>query len=160
MDIHVILTSVCRNGGVAQMFQRNRNGKPVDGEMAVMTKAKQLSTYLFQVTQNAPKKFRFSLVGKMQALSLDVISLIYKANETYVPDRTQQPNLYTERATRRLDYAQDALTTMKELDYVIVLAREMLCVTPKQHEQLASHLWNVRNLLGAWIKSERRRYPL
>jgi len=128
--------------------------------MAVITKAKVLSAYLFQVTQHAPKKFRFSLIGKMQTLSLELISCMYKANETYVPSREQHPSLYHERATRRLDYAQEALTTAKELDHVVVLAREMLCITPKHHEQLAQHIWDVRNLLGAWIKSERRRYPL
>ena len=142
------------------MLQRNGPGRPHDSEMAVITKAKLLSNYLFQVTQHAPKKFRFSLVGRMQTLALDVISELYKANETYVPARDQHPALHTQRAIRRLEHSKTALTSLKELDHVVVLSREMQCITPKQHEQLVEHIYNVRNLLGAWIKSERKRYGL
>lgn len=136
------------------------NKGQTESEMVVITKAKLLSSYLFQVTQNAPKKFRFSLVSKLQALSLDIISALYRANETFVPIRAQQPQLYAARVAQRQEHAQVALTTAKELDYIIVLAREMVCLTPKQHEQAAKHLADVRNMLGAWIKSERKRYPL
>ena len=142
------------------VLQRNGNGQRTESEMAVFTRAKQLSSYLFQVTQNAPKKFRFSLVGKLQTLALAIVSHMYRANETFVPAREQHPQQYAERATRRLDAMQEAMTALKELDYVVVLAREMVCITPKQHEQLAEHIFHVRNLLGAWIKSERKRYPL
>ena len=48
-------------------------------EMLVLKKAKELSKKVFELTQNAPKKFRFSLVGKIQNTSLDIISNIYNA---------------------------------------------------------------------------------
>ncbi len=139
----------------------NRNGyhRTEESELTVIRKAKNMSAYIFQVTQSAPKKFRFSLVAKLQNLSLDVISNLYKANDTFIPKQELATAVYTERVTKRLDFSFAALTSLKELDHIVTLAREMTCITPKQHEQMALHIYDVRNLLGAWIKSEKRRYP-
>jgi hypothetical protein len=142
-------------------MSRSGDYKKQESEMAVITQAKELSKYIFQVTQNAPKKFRFSLIHKLQTLSTDVISAIYEANECFVPKRDAHevtPAFYLERFTRRLDHGFMALTHMKQLDHLVIVAREMQCISAKQHEQLASRIWNVRNLLGAWLKSERRRF--
>ncbi len=172
-------------------MNRNGNDRRRESELIVITKAKELSRYVFQVTQHAPKKFRFSLVSKMQTLSLEVIECIYQANETYVDLKLLQDlehslqattldgvdleefyfrknkrlqlrmaraTLYEERVSRRFDHAFAAITKLKELDHMVVLSREMLCIMPKQHELIAKHIWDVRNLLGAWIKSDRKRY--
>ncbi len=172
--------------------------KPKQSELSVLTKAKECSKYVFQITQNAPKKFRFSLVRNMQQLSLDIISNLYKANDTFVQvkllsdmdrsiaaldrdihhdrqvGREDEPaiarqqrrlqmklaraNLFESRFGRRLDYSFAALTALKELDHLTLLAREMQCIYPHQHEQLARHLHDTRNLLGAWISSDRKRF--
>ena len=39
----------------------------------VITKAKELCSYVMTVTQKSPKHFRFTFVTRMQNLSLDVI---------------------------------------------------------------------------------------
>ncbi len=39
-------------------------------DLAVFTRAKELAKSIFMATQDAPKKFRFSLVGRLQDLCL------------------------------------------------------------------------------------------
>ncbi len=57
---------------------------PQRSEMAVFIRAKELSKKVFIVTQDAPKKFRFSLVSKLQDLSLAVVGHLYRANEIFI----------------------------------------------------------------------------
>ena len=42
-------------------------------QLIVITKAKELCSYVMTVTQKSPKHFRFTFVTRMQNLSLDVI---------------------------------------------------------------------------------------
>ena len=46
--------------------------------LSVITKAKLLTEYVFTVTQNAPKHYRFSIIGRMQSYSLDVVENLSK----------------------------------------------------------------------------------
>ncbi len=41
-------------------------------ELIVITKARELCSYVMTVTQKSPKHFRFTFVTRMQNLSLDV----------------------------------------------------------------------------------------
>lgn len=53
-------------------------------ELSVITKAKDLCSYVMTVTDKSPKRFRFTLVSRMQNYALDVIESLYYANEIYV----------------------------------------------------------------------------
>ena len=53
-------------------------------ELAVITKAKELCSYIILVTDKSPKRFRFTLVSRMQNYALDVIENLYMANEVFV----------------------------------------------------------------------------
>lgn len=131
--------------------RRMKNPMP---DLSVITKAKELATYLFTVTQKSPKQFRFSLTGRMQTLCLEVIGHLYRANDTWVepnPDRQV-------RLQQRLDRQHYALTALKELDWLVTFACEQGCITEKQEEGIAERLHHTRNLLGAWITSDRKRY--
>ena len=57
-------------------------------ELSVITKAKNLSSYIFTITRKSPKQFRFTLVARLQNYSLDIIEHIYRANDTYVRPET------------------------------------------------------------------------
>ncbi len=57
---------------------------PQQSELAVFTRAKELSKTVLIVTQDAPKKFRFSLVSRLQDLSLAVVGHLYRANEIFI----------------------------------------------------------------------------
>ena len=49
------------------------------------------------------------------------------------------------------------MTECKLLSYMALVAREQGAILPKQYEQITSKVYDVQNLLGAWIKSDDRR---
>ena len=53
-------------------------------ELSVITKAKDLCSYIMTVTDKSPKRFRFTLVSRMQNYGLDIIENLISANEIYV----------------------------------------------------------------------------
>lgn len=122
-------------------------------ELTVITKAKDLCRYILTVTEKSPKRFRFTLTGRMQNLALDVIEHAYRANDVYMagPSREAACN-------RRLDLQHSALTSVKLLGYMALLAREQGAILPKQYEQITKLVSDVQNLLGAWIASDRKRF--
>ena len=50
-------------------------------KLNVITKSKDLCTYIFNINDKSPKRFGFTLVSKIQNLSLSIIEKIYRANE-------------------------------------------------------------------------------
>lgn len=53
-------------------------------ELTVITKAKDLCSYVMTVTQKSPKQFRFTFVSRLQNLSLSVIENLFRANDVFV----------------------------------------------------------------------------
>lgn len=162
-------------------------------ELTVIVKAKELAGKVFEVTDKSPKKFRFTIVSKLQNLSLDVIFYISRANEVFVDVKLLldldksikalsvqkqfhsdeeryhvQNKLFTLKLTRattfegriskRIDLQHEALASLKEMDFLVVFAKEQGAILPRQHEQIAGLIWEVRKLIGAWIRSDRHRY--
>ena len=120
-------------------------------ELTVITKAKDLTSYVITITQKSPKQFRFTFVSRMQNLCLDVIEALYRANDTYVAIGDQTS------ARERLEHQRRAMTNLKILAYFALLAMENQCILPKQYEQIAQLSTECRNLLGGWMNSDRRR---
>lgn len=118
-----------------------------NSELRVVTAAKNLCNYVLTVTNKSPKSFRFTLVSRLQNLSLDIIENIYKANEVFVQNKDVQS------IQKRLDLQHSALTSVKILAYIALLAREHGCILPKQYEQISKLVHDCQYLLGAWIKS-------
>lgn len=162
-------------------------------ELTAIKKAKELSVVIFEVTEKSPKKFKFTLVSRMQNLSLDIISELYNANDVFVEsvllanmeksiNFAKRKNNYTnviewlfyknklyslqinkalkadERITKRLDYSYNAMTKTKQLDFLVCLSAQTGCITQKQRERLAGLLYEVRCLIGAFIKSDKKRF--
>ena len=120
-------------------------------ELTVITKAKDLCSYIMTVTQKSPKQFRFTFTSRMQNLSLDVIEFLYRANDTFVTKENASSR------EKRLEFQHQAMTDLKLLAYFSLLAREQNCILPKQYEQISRQSADCQNLLGAWINSDRRR---
>jgi hypothetical protein len=121
-------------------------------ELIVVTKAKDLCAYVLSATESSPKRFRFTLVSRLQNLSLELIEQIYRANEVFIsgPDRAKAQE-------KRLDLQHGALTGVRLLAYMALLAREQGCILPRQYAQIASLASDCQNLLGAWIVSDKKR---
>ena len=74
-------------------------------ELTVVTKAKDLCRYVMTVTEKSPKRFRFTLVSRMQNLALDVIEQAYRANDIYAAGAGREAA-----AAKRLDLQHAALS--------------------------------------------------
>ena len=53
-------------------------------ELTVITKAKDLCSYVMTVTQKSPKQFRFTFVTRLQNLALSAIENLFRANDVFV----------------------------------------------------------------------------
>ena len=53
-------------------------------ELTVITKAKDLCSYVVTVTQKSPKQFRFTFTSRLQNLCLNSIEELYRANDVFV----------------------------------------------------------------------------
>ena len=60
--------------------------KREESELLVIVKAKDLGNYIFTVTDKSPKKFRFSLISRLQNLALSMIENLYRANMVFIKD--------------------------------------------------------------------------
>ena len=120
-------------------------------ELTVITKAKDLCSYVITVTQKSPKQYRFTFTSRLQNLSLDIIECLYRANDVFVTKGDEKA------IEKRLDYQYQAMTELKLLNYFSLLAFENKCILAKQFEQISLQTNNCQNLLGAWINSDRKR---
>ena len=120
-------------------------------ELAVITKAKDLCSYVMTVTDKSPKRFRFTLVAKLQNYALDIIENLYRANEVFVKAGDR------EKAQQRIDFQHQALTELKLLGYMAQLSMEQGCILPKQYEQITKKIHDCQNMLGAWLNNDRKR---
>lgn len=120
-------------------------------DLVVITKAKDLCSYIMTVTDKSPKRFRFTLVAKLQSYALNTIENLYRANEVFVKKGD------ADKAAQRLDYQHRALTELKLLGYMAQLAMEQGCILQKQYEQITKKVHDCQNMLGAWIASDRKR---
>ncbi len=127
------------------MAERNQS------ELTVITKAKDLCSYIMTVTQKSPKQFRFTFVSRLQNLALSVIENLFRANDVFV----SKGDLNSQK--ERIGYQRSAMTDLKLLGYISLLAMEQSCILPKQYEQISRQITDCQNLLGAWMNSDRRR---
>lgn len=115
-------------------------------DMVVVTKAKNLVKYVFQVTGNSPKKIRFSFVSKIQSISLELIENLYRASE--IPYNKKSPQIINKKA----EYLTDAKMSLKLLEYFALLMYECGFFTAKQYEQIAKMGIQCETLTNAWMK--------
>ena len=120
-------------------------------ELSVITKAKDLCSYILTVTEKSPKRFRFTLTTKLQNYALNIIENLYRANEVFIVRGD------TGSQERRREYQRQAMTECRLLAYMAQLAMEQGAILPKQYEQITKKAYDVQNLLGAWMKSDDRR---
>ena len=120
-------------------------------ELTVITKEKDLCSYVMTVTQKSPKHFRYTFVSKLQNLALSVIENLFRANDVFV----SKQDILAQK--ERLEFQRTAMTDLKLLGYMALLSVEQKCILPRQYEQIARQLTDCQNLLGAWMNSDRRR---
>lgn len=91
-------------------------------EHMVLTKSKELCSYIMTITHKSPKEFRFSLVSRLHNLALGVVENIIRANEIFMG--AKEPAQIKARA----QYQRDALTDLMVLSYIAQLSMEQKCI--------------------------------
>ncbi len=109
-------------------------------DLFVFTKAKDLCKYIFTITDKSPKKYRATLVRRLQDYILDIVENIYMANNA---------NTIEERQNRQ----EKAKATLGMLDYFAQLAFEQECILFKQYEQITKQQAECLLYLKKWINS-------
>lgn len=125
-------------------------------ELTVITKAKELCSYVLAISNKSPKKFRFTLSSRLQNHSISIVEQLLYANEVRMAVKSTK--LLEKWLEQRRNFQQQAFTNMKMLAYFSQLAMEQQCILPKQYEQITKKLYDCQNLLGAWVRSDNKRY--
>lgn len=108
-----------------------------------MTKTKDLAKYVITITEKSPKKFRFTLVVRMQNYCLDIIEAIYFANL----EKDVQSRLAKQAKAKEL---------LSMLDYFAGLAYEQQCILFKQFEQISKQIAECLLYLNKWMASTKK----
>lgn len=122
------------------------------GKLTILEKSNELGEYIFQITDNAPKKFRFTFVTRMQNIMLDITESLYKAN--YINLSYQNSDAF--RRARR-SYQEKARLSIDMLCYISQIARKQQCILPKHYEQISLRAVELKRMLNGWIRSDTKR---
>lgn len=121
-------------------------------ELLVITKAKDLVRHSFVLTSNSkryPKKYRFTLVNRIQDKAMLIYECLLEANELNlsIPDERE----------KRLSFQSKALTYCKELLFLIELSLELQLLGADSCEFWTKMAFDVKYMTAAWYKKDKRR---
>ena len=117
---------------------------PRDKEMAVFTHAKKLSEYIFVITEKSPKKYRWSIISRLQNASVELVENLYRAN-------------FERDEALRITFQKCAAVCIKLIDFYVETARKKQAITIRQTAVLAKHIAETEKLLNGWVRSTKRK---
>ena len=121
-----------------------------ENELQVILKSKELAEHTLRITSNCnryPKKWRFSLVDKMQNKSLEIYENLYEANRTDLKDyRRERSELQTR-----------AITKCDELLFYIELSQKLGIINEKSMEYWSKIVTDVKHMAIAWRSKDKTR---
>ncbi len=113
-------------------------------ELLVFVKAKTLTKYILDACSKAPVKFRYALLNPLINECLDMIHLLYEANEL---DVTSQ---------ERARLIRKAIARLKGIDYLSTIASDSECFTSHQGEVITRYSGDCsKYLLGYYSLSKK-----
>lgn len=119
-------------------------------ELKVILKAKELAEHTLRVTSNCnryPKKYRFSLVDKMQIKSLNIYEALMEANRTDLKDYKRE----------RLELQTNAITYCDELLFYIELSYKLNIINDKSMEYWSKMVSDIKHMAIAWRSKDKQR---
>ena len=117
-------------------------------ELQVIVKAKDLAEHTIRVTSNCktfPKKYRFTLVDKMQVKSLNIYESLMEANILRVGDEERRV-LQTK-----------VITLCDELQFFIELTVRLEIIGTNRSEYWISLISAIKSMTIAWRKRDKER---
>ena len=119
--------------------------KPVRGQLYVITCFNRLFEYLLNVLDNAPKKYRYTFVARIENMLLDINEELILANLAKLED------------TRRGDRQNDAYGKLIVLANLLRMAMNGRCLSFHQYEISSNYLKETKDYLLRWMKSDASR---
>ena len=119
-------------------------------DLKVIVKAKELAVHSFKLTSNNnryPKKYRHSLVDKIQIKSLDIYDTLFEANTIN--------NITNKRL--RCETITKAITLCNQLLFYIELSMNLKLLADKSAEFWSALCSDVKHLAIAWRTKEQER---
>lgn len=119
-------------------------------DLQVILKAKQLAAHTLRITSNCnhfPKKYRFSLVDKMQIKALNIYENLLEANRTDIK--------YYKRD--RSELQTKAITYCDELLFYIELSNELKLISSSSMEYWSKMVCDIKHMTLAWRSKDKER---
>ena len=119
-------------------------------DLQVILKAKDLAEHTLRITSNCnryPKKYRFSLVDKMQIKSLEIYESLMEANRTDI--RTYK--------RERSELQTRAITHCDELLFYIELSFKLNIINEKSMEYWSKRVSDIKHMTIAWRTKDKER---
>lgn len=117
-------------------------------ELKVIIKAKELAKHTFTLTSNSnryPKKYRHSLVDRMQLKSIDIYTELFEANRTSnITDKVE-----------RIKKISNAITYCDELLFFIELSMQLHLLTDNSMAYWTELVCDVKYMAIAWRNKEK-----
>ena len=121
-----------------------------ENDLKVILKAKELATHTLRVTSNCrryPKKYRFSLVDKMQNKALEIYENLHEANRTDLRDyRRERSELQTR-----------AITYCDQLMFYIEVSHDLNIIDTDSMEYWSKMVSDIKHMAIAWRKKDKER---
>ncbi len=121
-----------------------------DTELKVILKAKELAGHTLRITSNCnryPKKYRFSLVDKMQIKSLNIYEALMEANRIDIRDYKRE----------RSELQTRAITYCDELLFYIELSQMLNIINVQSMEYWSKMVSDIKHMAIAWRSNDRKR---
>ncbi len=119
-------------------------------DLQVITKAKALVKHTFVLTSNLnryPKKYRYSLVPRIQDVSMDIYENLMEANRT---------NVNSDKV-HRLQLQTDAVTSCDKLMNYIDLSLDLDLLSYKSADYWSKMVSDIKHMTLAWRTKDRTR---
>lgn len=120
-----------------------------DTDLKVIVKAKELAVHSFKLTSNCnryPKKYRHSLVDKIQIKSIDIFETLMEANR--INNVTDKKN--------RCEQITKAITYCDELMFLIELSMELSLLADNSAAYWSKMVSDIKYMSIAWRTKEKR----
>lgn len=119
-------------------------------DLNVIIKAKELATHTLRITSNAnryPKKFRFSLVDRMQNKAMSIYESLFEANRTDIKCYKRE----------RLELQTKAITYCDELLFYIEMSHELNILNVKSMDYWSKMVTDIKRMAIAWRTKDKER---
>lgn len=117
-------------------------------ELQIIVKAKDLAEHTIRVTSNCknfPKKYRFTLIDKMQVKSLNIYESLVEANRIRLGDEEREK------------LQAKAITYCDELQFFIELTVRLEIITANRAEYWLGLISAIKSMTITWRKRDKER---